>query len=93
MWQLERAINYFIELVQILIIARILLSFLIRDPNNNLYRFVFQLTEPIMAPFRNLIYKLGINTGMFDFSPLLTMLALEILAVIIIGLLRTFNYA
>lgn len=89
MWVIQRSIYTFVEVIQLLILARIVLSFIIRDPHNPIYRVVFQITEPIMAPFRMLIKKLGLNTGMFDFSPLLAMISLQILAELIMRLLVT----
>ncbi len=86
------SINYFVEVIQLLILVRIIMSFIIRDPYNKFYRIVYQLTEPIMAPFRKFIYKLGIDTGMFDFSPILAMVSLQILAGILIGLIRYIGY-
>ncbi len=37
------------------------------------------MTEPILGPIRELIYKLGIDTGMFDFSPLIAVLLFQII--------------
>ena len=87
MWVLREAILKFVAVVELLIFVRIVLSFFVRDQYNQIYRFVHQVTEPILAPFRNLIHKLGINIGMFDFSPLLAILALRILANIVVRLL------
>lgn len=89
MWVIQRSVYTFVEVIQLLILARIVLSFIIKDPHNPIYRVVFQITEPIMAPFRILIQKLGLNTGMFDFSPLLAMVSLQILAELIMRLLVT----
>ncbi|MTI47756.1 YggT family protein [Sporosalibacterium faouarense] len=88
MWVLYESINRFVYLIQILILVRIALSFIIRDMSNPLFRVIYQITEPILAPFRNLIARLGINTGMFDFSPILAMFAVQIIAGIITNLLR-----
>lgn len=87
MWVVVRSINLFVVVIQVLIICRMFLSFIIRDPYNPLYRVVYQLTEPILAPFRNLFDRLGIRTGMFDFSPVVALLAVQLLAGIIIYLL------
>lgn len=84
---LARAVDMFIDLLRILIIARIFLSLIIRDLRNPLLNFIYRITEPILAPFRTLINKLGINTGMFDFSPLLAFLFLDLVGNIIIRLL------
>nr|WP_286672850.1 YggT family protein [Anaeromonas gelatinilytica] len=77
----------FINLLKIMVIARIFLSLIIRDLRNPLLNFIYRFTEPILAPFRNLINRLGINTGMFDFSPLLAFLFLDIVSGVIIRLL------
>ncbi|RKD34330.1 YggT family protein [Thermohalobacter berrensis] len=83
MWVLERAFAIFVDIIETLIIVRILLSFIIRDFSNPIFNLVYQVTEPILAPFRNLISKLGISTGMFDFSPLLAFMFLNLLSYIL----------
>nr|WP_252187874.1 YggT family protein [Anaeromonas frigoriresistens] len=75
------------DLLKILIIARIFLTLIIRDLRNPLLNFIYRITEPILAPFRNLINKLGISTGMFDFSPLLAFLFLDLVSGFIMRLL------
>lgn len=47
--------------------------------NNLIGRFVYEMTEPVLGLARNVIYKLGINTGMFDFSPLLAIFFMRLL--------------
>lgn len=80
---LYKAIDYFFYILEILIFIRIIFSFLRIGPYNPLGRIVYELTEPILYPMRELIYKLGIDTGMFDFSPLLGIFALRIISSII----------
>lgn len=84
---LLKAFNSFIDILKLLIIARIFLSLIIRDLNNPILRFIYQITEPLLMPFRSLINKLRINTGIFDFSPILTFLFLDVIRYIILGLL------
>ncbi len=76
---LYRAIEILINLIEILIVVRILFSFLNIHRENLFTRFVYEITEPVLGPARELIAKLGINTGMFDFSPLLAILFLQII--------------
>lgn len=61
-----------------LIFARIILSFLAVfmrfDPHHPIMRFIHEITEPIMAPFRRLIPPIG---GM-DFSPIVLFLVLNL---------------
>ncbi len=54
-------------------------------PYNPIGRMVYELTEPILQPAREIIYKLGIDTGMFDFSPILAVFMLRIISSIING--------
>ncbi len=62
-----------------MIVIRIIFSFLRIGPYNPIGRFVYEMTEPILGPIRELIYKLGIDTGMFDFSPLIAVLLLRVI--------------
>tara|TARA_B100000965_G_C19118785_1_gene552303 strand:- start:93 stop:329 length:237 start_codon:yes stop_codon:yes gene_type:complete len=72
----------FISVVNFLIIVRALFSWFSRDYSNPIYNILYQLTEPILAPFRLLQEKLGFR-GMIDFSPILAILALDILGRVI----------
>lgn len=67
-----------------LIIVRVLLSWIPHNPYNPILRFVYEITEPIIAPFRRMI---GIRIGL-DFSPVLAIFALEIAKYLIIMVLR-----
>ncbi|OLS01693.1 YggT family protein [Tissierella creatinophila] len=73
-----KALEILIKLIEFLIVIRILLSFINLRVNSSIGEFIFNLTEPILSPARNLIAKLNINTGFFDFSPLLAILLLRL---------------
>lgn len=79
MIQLYRAIGILINLIELLIVVRIVLSFLNIRSKGVLTGIVYELTEPVLGPARELIYKLGVDTGMFDFSPLLAIVFLRII--------------
>lgn len=80
---LKIALEKLIYIIETLIFIRAILSFIVRDTNNAITSFVFQVTEPILLPFRELLRKLKIDTGMMDFSPLLAILFLSFLSTII----------
>jgi len=80
---LYRALNILFNIIEMLILVRIIFSFLRIDPYNPIGRIVYELTEPILSPARELIYKLGIDTGMFDFSPIVAILILRLILRII----------
>ncbi len=71
-----------IGLLKWIIIIHVILSWVNADPYNFLVQIIHRITEPLLAPFRNLIpsYRIGL-----DFSPLLAILALIVLQVIIMS--------
>lgn len=75
-----KALNILINLIEFLILIRILLSFINIRLDNFVGEFIFSMTEPILSPARNLMDKININTGFFDFSPLIAILFLRIFA-------------
>lgn len=72
------------QVLYVLIIIRCVLSFIRHDPYNPLIRIVYQLTEPLLAPFRK-IMRPGMGV---DFSPILAFLVLQILEWILLGVIR-----
>jgi len=76
---LAAVINAAFNVLFILIIARVILSWIpIGSPNNPIINFIYEVTEPILGPIRKLIPILL----PLDFSP--------IIAIILINLLRNF---
>lgn len=59
----------------LLILVRIILSWVDPGGRSRLGAFVVQTTEPILAPVRRLLPR----SGMFDFSPLIVLLVLGVL--------------
>ncbi|WP_068556023.1 YggT family protein [Thermotalea metallivorans] len=87
MWTMKASINYFFNLLNYLIIARIVLSWIFPNPYGSISRILYQLTEPILAPFRNLLSRFGLGGGYVDFSPILAVWALMLLKIFILSLL------
>lgn len=73
------AIYYFINVLYFLIIVRAVMSWFIRDLGNPIVRFVYELTEPLLSPFRKLLNSLGVGGTMIDFSPLLLFIVLTMI--------------
>ena len=57
------------------ILVRVILSWFPVDPSNPIIRLVWDVTEPILAPFRRVIPRIG----MFDLSPLAAFLVISFL--------------
>ncbi|MEW5991917.1 MAG: YggT family protein [Chloroflexota bacterium] len=62
---------------ELLVIARVLLSYVETDPRrrSTVGQLLVAITEPVLAPIRNLLPK----GGMFDFSPLIVILVLSVI--------------
>lgn len=78
-----RTISKLIQVIEVSIVIRIVLSFLNASGGGIISKIIYEITEPILGPSRYLLSKLKVNTGMFDFSPLV--------AILILNLLRNFT--
>jgi YggT family protein len=78
-------INYAFDILNLLIIVRIVLSWIPHDRYNPVIRIVYDLTEPLLAPLRGrMVY------GAFDFSPIVILFILGFVRNIIINLFSAF---
>lgn len=64
-----------IQIYNILILARVFASWIIRNPYNRLYHFLLTITEPILGPLRSILPPM---MGL-DFSPIIAFFILELL--------------
>lgn len=66
-------LDYVLQLYTYVIVARALVSWVNPDPYNPIVQFLHKVTEPVLAPFRQLTgsYRTGI-----DFSPILVILVI-----------------
>lgn len=88
---LSTTVSYFFEFLNIMILIRVFLSWFNYNANNKLIMLVFQLTEPVLEPFRKLSARLGLNTGMIDFSPIISLLFLYyVVKPLLLTLIATF---
>ena len=81
---LARLLIAAIDIYSLIILARVLLSWFVRDPRDNVaVQYLYQVTEPVLAPFRKIIPPIG---GI-DFSPILVFIALRVLQRLIVRIL------
>ena len=81
---LLQIINTVFRLYSYLILARIFLTWMPIDSYNPLVRFIYRVTEPVLAPFR-IILPLG---GMgLDLSPIIVFFLLNLLQRALINIL------
>lgn len=75
-----RGIALFLSAVELLVLGRCVLSFVARDTQSNVVvKTIYEITEPLLKPIRDLIYKLNVNTGMLDFSPIILFLIIRVI--------------
>lgn len=84
MYQLIPYVRIAFEVLNWLIIIRVFLSWIPHDPYKPVFRFVYEITEPVLAPFRKLIG----GRMMIDFSPVIAIIALQLLESLVLDLLR-----
>jgi YggT family protein len=65
-----------LQILWIAILIRVILSWFPVDPSNPIIRIVWEITEPVLAPFRRIIPRIG----MFDLSPLAAWLVISFVA-------------
>ncbi|MBN1285331.1 MAG: YggT family protein [Anaerolineae bacterium] len=70
---------------QLLLLARILLSWIQVDPYHPAVQFLYAATEPVLRPIREALPQ----TGMFDFSPLIAIILAELLRMILIQIVNS----
>ena len=86
---LTDVIKIFFTILEYAVFFRCILSWFPIDRNNPIYQLLHSLTEPILAPVRNIVYKspIGGSMTMIDFSPVIAMLILHGIEAVVLGLL------
>lgn len=64
-----------------LIFLRAILSWFPIDPRNPLVTFLYEVTEPILAPLRNVIPRIG----MIDITPLVAIILIQIIGQVLVN--------
>jgi YggT family protein len=89
MYVLINIIDNLFRIYGYIILARIFLSWFRVDRTNPVVRFIYQVTEPVLAPFR-VILPLG---GMgIDLSPIIVFFLLNLLRTALIRLIVNLYY-
>ncbi len=81
-------VDWAFQILYWLVIGRCILSFIRHDPYQPFIKIIYDITEPILRPFRRLMPAMG---GV-DFSPVVALLALMLARSVIIKLLVSIVY-
>ena len=77
-------INLLVQAYWILLLARAFLPLMGMDNWNPLFRFIFSVTEPVLAPLRRFSV-----VGMWDLSPIVAIILLTIVQQLLNGLVMS----
>ena len=73
----------FARLYEWVVIIHVLLSWIIRDPYHPVRQSVDSLVRPLLDPIRRIMPP----TGMFDFSPIVLLILIQVVTNILVGLI------
>lgn len=82
-FQIIQFVNLIFEVLVWLIIIRCVLSFVPHNPTQPVLRFIYDVTDPVMRPFSRIIPP----AAGIDFSPIIAVLAIELVRKLVIQLL------
>lgn len=71
------------KILYFLLVVRIILSWFPVDPYNTVVSALYQVTDPLLAPFR----RLPLQVGMIDLTPVFAFLAIAFLDHFVVGIL------
>ncbi len=88
---LSMAIEKFAWILYVLIFVRCVISWFPMGRDNKLVQLLYTLTEPILAPIRNIIDKspIGGRGMMIDFSPIIALFFIELIKDALVALLTS----
>jgi len=76
---LFRFLEILCEVLTLLILVRVVISWISPGQTNTLTNILFQVTEPILGPLRRIIPKVG----MLDLSPMVAIILLQVIATLL----------
>ena len=83
---IARIFEIILNMIQLLIIASVLISWVGADPNNQIVRMIHALTEPLYKQMRKLTKNLP--QGPLDWAPTLLFLVVIFLQIVIVPYIR-----
>ncbi|MBO5149996.1 YggT family protein [Anaerotignum sp.] len=83
---LVQAIGLFFYFLEILIFVRIILSWVRIGYNSSIGRFLYNMTEPILGPVRDMLDKSPLGGGYgLDFSPIFALILMRLVQTLLIS--------
>lgn len=83
---LVQAIGLFFYFLEILIFVRIILSWFPMGYNSAIGRFLYNMTEPILGPVRDMVNRSPLGGGFgLDFSPIFALILMRLVQTLLIS--------
>ena len=83
---LIRAINLFFVFLEYMIFARIILSWVRIGYNSSIGRFLYNITEPILGPVRDMVDRSPLGGGYgLDFSPIFALILMKLVQTLLLS--------
>jgi YggT family protein len=82
---LAEFINLLFTALSLAIFGRVIMSWISPNGENHITQFLDQITEPILAPIRKVVPPLG----MFDLTPMIALILLQMIRPHIINLIHS----
>ena len=77
-------VRYVCDILSIIILLRVVVSWYSPRPTNKLVIILYRVTEPILAPLRRIIPRVG----RLDFSPLVAVILIQVIYYLLDRFLR-----
>jgi YggT family protein len=77
-------VNILFFILQFAIIIRALMSWFNPSPDNPVARIVYEITEPVLAPLRRIVPRIG----MIDITPIVAILLMQVIESVLVTTLR-----
>lgn len=85
---LYRTVSIVFSVIELVILARVLLSWIPINKSSRIVEFLYMITEPILGPIRGMIEKSPFGKNMmFDFSPIIAFLLIRLVRALILSFL------
>ncbi|MDP7579572.1 MAG: YggT family protein [SAR202 cluster bacterium] len=81
---LAQFINLLFTALSLAIFGRVIMSWISPNGEDNISQFLDQITEPILAPIRKIVPPLG----MFDLTPMIALIVLQMVRPHIVNLIH-----
>lgn len=81
------AVATLFDVLEYMILGYVILTWFVRDDNHPVMRFLGMFIDPIFLPIKALQEKMGLKTGMLDFTPIFAMLALRLMRYLVLNLM------